>query len=119
VLDTVEDPNIRAFTVWVPILATDQHAPDDDTFSLVTDRRAAHYWDENGILPHLFRETLRLRSECAAWDVYLIYPPGVKWETEPPEPVCWQHQLDGITSAPCLDGKTFAKAMSKVLRFQP
>jgi len=62
----------------------------------------------------LFQGALQLPPGSLAWDVYLIYPPGVKWEKEPPKPVYWQHQLD-IRTAPRLDGKPFAKELRKVL----
>ena len=114
VLDTIKDPSVRVFIAWVPILASDKNAPDGDTLSLAQDKRATHYWDEKGRLPRLFQKTLGL-SPRPAWDVYLIYPPGVKWDQEPPKPVYWQHQLGGVTSAPFLDGKSFAEELRQVL----
>ncbi|SRR6266704_2869660 len=31
-----------------------------------------------------------------AWDVYLVYKPGIKWEgPQPPRPTFWMHQLEG------------------------
>ena len=39
-----------------------------------------------------------------AWDVFLIYPPGVRWEGElPPAPFYWEHQL-GSREKPRVDG---------------
>ena len=81
---------------------TVENANDSDMLSLASNKRATHYWDEQGKLPRLFQKTLGLAPR-PAWDVYLIYPPGVKGEAEPPKPIYWQHQLGGVTSAPCLD----------------
>ena|ERR1051326_5495359 len=114
VLNIIKDLSVRVFIAWVPILTSDKHAPDNDTLALAADKRATHYWDEKGKLPRLFQKTLSLAPR-PAWDVYLIYPPGVKWETEPPNPVYWQHQLEGVTAAPCLDGRSFAVELRKVL----
>lgn len=119
VLNSVGDPSVRVLVAWVPILATDSKAPGSDTIALASDKRATHYWDAKGRLPVLFQKTLGLRSECPAWDVYLIYPPGVTWENEPPKPVYWQHQLGGVTAAPRLEGKTFATELRKVLSQYP
>ena len=116
VLDTVKDPSIRVYVAWVPILPSDGSAPDKDTLALVPDKRASHFWDAKGTLPVLFQKPLGLPKECVAWDVYLIYPPGVRWESEPPKPVYWQHQLGGVTTAPRLEGKTFASRLRKVLK---
>jgi len=42
-----------------------------------------------------FGETLDLHD--IAWDVYLIYKPGIKWEAQqPPRPTFWMHQLQGV-----------------------
>lgn len=117
VLDTIKDPSVRVFIAWVPILASDRHAPDGDTLSLAQDKRTTHFWDVKGKLPVLFQKTLNLFPH-PAWDVYLIYPPGAKWEQEPPKPVYWQHQLGGVTTAPQLDGKLFAEKLRKVLTHQ-
>jgi|SRR5579871_3536056 len=118
VLNTIQDPTLRVFIAWVPILPSDKHAPDNDTLSLAPDKRATHYWDEKGKLPRLFQKILSLTPR-PAWDVYLIYPPGVTWEQEPPKPVYWQHQLGGVTAAPRLDGKSFAEELRKVLKEVP
>ena len=117
VLKVVKDPSLRVYVAWVPILASDREVPDKGTVSLVPDKRSVHYWDAKGRLPVLFKNTLGLRTR-PAWDVYLIYLPGVKWEDELPKPVYWQHQLSGVTSAPFLDGKTFAKELRRVLEKQ-
>lgn len=117
VLNTVKDPSLRVYVAWVPILATDRETPDQDTISLVFDKRSLHFWDGAGKLLLLFQKTLGL-GKRPAWDVYLVYPPGVTWEDEPPTPAYWQHQLGGVTSAPFLDGKTFAKVLRRVLEKQ-
>ena len=114
VLDSIKDTSIRAYVVWVPVLETDQDAPDEETRSLVPDRRAAHFWDAAGILPKLFSGVLRLPTGYPAWDVYLIYPRGATWEREPPAPVYWQHQLPGVTAAPQLHGETFLERLRLV-----
>lgn len=45
------------------------------------------------------------------WDVYLLYPPGVRWEgSTPPRPAFWMHQLEALWNRPipALDGAVFA-----------
>jgi hypothetical protein len=116
VLKVVPDQRVATYVVWVPILPTDRQAPGPDTLSLVTDRRATHFWDEEGRLPELFKKSLGLEQKRWAWDVYLIYPPGTRWDTElPPKPVYWQHQLPGVRSAPRLAGQSFAALLRKTL----
>jgi hypothetical protein len=118
VLDSITHPSIRAYVVWVPILDTDKGAPDEETRALVSDERATHFWDAEGSLPRLFNRTLRLPTGCPAWDVYLAYPPGLRWDDDPPEPVYWQHQLPGVAAGPPLDGETFAQQLRLILADQ-
>jgi hypothetical protein len=51
-----------------------------------------------------------------AWDVYLVYPPGVVWEGEtPPSPAAFMHQLSGRLPADRhLDGPGLAADLRRV-----
>ena len=73
----------------------------------VSDSRSRHYWDERGLLMQRYAERLGLPRD--AWDVYLIYGQGARWEDEPPRPDFWMHQLSSGAPAPELDGAEFAK----------
>jgi hypothetical protein len=106
VLDAVKAP-LKVYVAWVPMLATDRGGPDEETRSLVSDERAAHFWDAESRLPKLFAGVLGLPEGYPAWDVYLMYAPGPTWGEEPPTPLYWQHQLPGVR-APRLDGEAFA-----------
>ena len=58
-----------------------------------------------------YREVLGISEP--AWDIYMVYPPGVRWEAElPPVPAYWMHQLGRpgklrVTKAPFLDPAAF------------
>ena len=108
VLDEIDDPSLRVYVAWVPVLAEDVEAPDEQTLALVPDRRARHFWDAEGHLPKLFHSVLQLPADWPAWDVYLAYPPGVTWGDKPPAPAYWEHQLGHTLDAPMLDGRAFA-----------
>ena len=49
-----------------------------------------------------------------AWDVYLVYAPGIHWEgKEPPRPTYFQHQLGGrLPADQRLDGPKLAEAIN-------
>ncbi len=65
------------------------------------DDRVKHNWDSKRRFGELFAKRLNLKG--LAWDVYLLYAPGVTWsEDEPPGPTFWMHQLPAKTGA---DGK--------------
>lgn len=95
---------------WVPVLkAKEKHVPP--TTHLVPDERASHFWDEHGALVRGYRETLAISEP--AWDIYMVYPPGIRWEDDlPPVPAYWMHQLGRpgklrVTNAPFLDPAAF------------
>jgi hypothetical protein len=115
VLAALDDPGLRAFVVWVPILPTDTATPDDETRALVSDARAVHFWDAHRTLPPLFSAVLRLPADWPAWDVYLAYPPGTFWDDRPPAPEFWHHQLGTLEHAPRLDGAAFLSQLRTIL----
>lgn len=77
--------------VWVPMVPGDDALAASDLIS--PDKRlAVQAWDGSRKLGDTFAKTLRLNR--TAWDVYLVYKPGVQWNDElPPEPTFWMHQL--------------------------
>jgi hypothetical protein len=63
-----------------------------------SDDRVQHWWDEDKEMSRLFAQTLSLQGP--AWDVYLLYSPGISWEEEvPPVPSFWMHQLSDPAAA--------------------
>ena len=56
------------------------------------DLPVVHFWDPDRSLGELFSKALNLKA--TAWDIYLLYAPGVLWvEDQPPQPTFWMHQL--------------------------
>jgi hypothetical protein len=115
VLDTIDDPSLRAYVVWVPILPEDSEEAARDSSALVTDPRAAHFWDATRALPPLLAPVLSLPEGWPAWDVYLAYPPAALWDERPPTPAFWHHQLGDEPNAPVLDGGAFVGRVRAML----
>lgn len=62
--------------------------------ALFQDERVAQYWDPERVLGRLVSQTLNLATPIA-WDIYLLYPPGARWEGDRlPVPDFWMHQLN-------------------------
>ncbi len=89
-----EDENFQVYVVWEPILGTDKRGVAVRAASLIPDSRARHYWVDDRSVGHMFKDAIGLKNE-AAWDVYLLYPAGTRWTSEPPVPDYFQHQLGG------------------------
>ena len=115
VLDKIDEPSLRAYIAWLPILPDDNEPAARESCGLVTDARAAHFWDEQRVLPEMFASVLGLPDGWPAWDVYLAYPPAVTWDDIPPPPAFWHHQLGDLELAPKLDAPAFAVGVKAIL----
>ncbi len=121
VLDEIDDPSLRAYVVWVPILPDDNEPAARESCGLVTDARATHFWDELRVLLDTFAFVLGLPKDWPAWDIYMGYAPGIRWSEVqegdgPPQPTFWYHQLGDLALAPRLDGKAFAADVDRLMR---
>jgi hypothetical protein len=101
VFEKVTAASLRVYVIWVPMFRG--HERDVPNASReVPDQRALHYWDGHSSSMRAVRASLGLSED--AWDVFLLYPPGVTWDgTSPPEPEFWMHQL-GSRTKPRVDG---------------
>jgi hypothetical protein len=98
--------------------------PEDSAETALTqsqvfqDRRVVQGWDAERRIGDLFANTLKLTR--TAWDVYLLYPPGVTWKgNEPPLPAFWMHQLPsswGADQELRLNSGTLSHELSNLLR---
>jgi len=92
VLKKFSSPELQALLVWEPMRSDDSRAAATQQAEKVRDARIWQGWNGNRNLGNLFERTLHLHE--TAWDVYLLYKPGIKWEgQDPPAPTFWMHQL--------------------------
>lgn len=111
VFDKTASSDLKAFLVWLPMLAGDDPEAAVRQAATFTDPRLTEGWDGGRAIGDLFARRLALRA--TAWDVYLLYGRGVRWEgTEPPAPSFWMHQLResvGADQKLCLDPSRFSR----------
>jgi hypothetical protein len=105
--------HLAGFAIWVPMLnGTASNVPE--AMTLDPDPRVANYWDGSNDLGTIYERLLPV-SSGPAWDVYMIFAPGVLWNgTDPPKPSFWMHQLP-IANAPHLDSAVFAQRAEALL----
>ncbi|HEV2616639.1 MAG TPA: hypothetical protein VGU63_08540 [Candidatus Acidoferrales bacterium] len=107
---------LHAILVWEPMRSDDSPWVATQQAEKVRDVRIWQGWNGNKNLGKLFGETLNLHD--VAWDVYLLYKPGIKWEAEePPAPTFWMHQLQGVNSKLllCADPTRLSAEVGKLL----
>ena len=111
------DERLRGFVVWLPMLPSDSERAAGAQAASFVDARVAQQWDGTRASGNLLAKTLKLKSD--AWDVYLLYAPGVQWTGDtPPAPTFWMHQLRAETGADqkvCLNPAVFAGKVAALL----
>lgn len=87
----LKNPKLKGLIVWVPMVPGDSALEATDLLS-PEKRLVMQSWDSQREIGQAMARTLHLG--CPAWDVYLVYRPGVQWTGEtPPMPSFWMHQL--------------------------
>ena len=95
ILKNFSSPDLRAILVWEPMRSDDSPAAATQQADAVRDSRIWQGWNGNKQVGDLFGNTLHIHG--TAWDVYLLYNPGIRWEKyAPPPPTFWMHQLQGV-----------------------
>jgi hypothetical protein len=85
--------------VWIDMLDSDsEQAAALSADRLDEKRLAVHYHDPARAVGAAVAEALGGRGQVA-WDFYLFYPVGLRWEARPPVPEVAYHQLVGAAWA--------------------
>ena len=114
VLKQVESEDLAVFAVWMPVLESDSAEAGRKAEPLLPDPRVIHYWDSDNSIGKLYGRQLTLpRGRQLAWDIYLVFAPGVRWDDEPPVPTAWMHQL-GRDERSLEGGKLRAKILESL-----
>ena len=111
--EAFDDKRLRGLIAWLPMLPDDNAEAAQTRSELFDDARVTKGWDAQREVGNLFSQMLGLQG--TAWDVYLLYRPGVEWKGDfPPPPDYWMHQLGGV-NGPRLDKDVFAGKLKELL----
>jgi len=80
--------NIRVFLLWSPFMGFDTQATARRATRYLNDSRVTHLWDIWRFASRTYAESFDIPL-LEAWDMLVVYPPGAKWEGNPPEPSFW------------------------------
>jgi hypothetical protein len=83
ILDEHPDAELRVYTVWLPMLATDARAEWDS--SVLADERVTHFWDGDRLVGTWLAERDVGGSGFAGivWDAFFVFGPEAAWGAEP------------------------------------
>lgn len=115
VFEGIATERLKGYAVWEPILRTDDERSARKATTILPDPRVRHYWIHNQAVGEVFKAPLTLTRE-PAWDVYLVYPPGIEWKgSRPPKPAYFMHQVGSLPANRRLNGETLATKLRQVL----
>ncbi len=100
-LNQIRHPQLRTYFVWGPYIKGDSIAAARDASQRFVAFNAEHFWTTTHNLSIYYNTVLGLPQGVLAWDVFLVYGKGTRWEgLRPPAPSYWQHQLKVMQGAP-------------------
>jgi hypothetical protein len=74
------------------MLASDGEAAAGRSAQMIEDSRIRHFYDPERRVGKIIAQSLG-GPESIAWDIYLFYKPEDAWDSNPPMPTNWAHQL--------------------------
>ena len=95
VLAAHPDAEVEVLVVWGEILPSDNQQAAEAMAATLDDPRVRHFWDADMSVGRLLSDQLSVGSRYA-WDIYVVYGPRELWTNEPPQPLTWAHQMDGV-----------------------
>ncbi len=110
-----DDQRLAVYVVWAPKNGARASHVDGAT-GLVTDTRAAHYWDEHSAIADPIDERMALAGPCAG--IFMLYGPDATWEgVESPLPVYTEdaHANEFDREGPQLDPKRLRSIVGEAL----
>lgn len=108
---------LKGFEIWLPMMKDDNIEAARTKSAKFQDARVSHFWDADFHFGDLAAKKLQLQK--TAWDTYLLYDQGIRWEDEfLPEPSFWMAQLPsdwGMDNNHFLDPGRMAEKVHKLM----
>jgi hypothetical protein len=91
-LDRAQHASVRVLMVWMKGEPEDSASRANHQATLHPDRPVRHFWDGGDLTGAIVAELLGRRG-LIAWDIYLGYQAGTRWDLTLPMPTAWVHQM--------------------------
>ena len=113
--ERVEDEDLRAYVVWGPMLDEETRPDAVEATAYLDDPRVVHFWTDADAIAERFRPVTGLAEGELAWDTFLVYPPGVRWDGEPPPPAVVMHVNKPLPDEQKLDANDLRERVRAIL----
>ncbi len=92
ILRELPNANVKVYALWAPYLQTDSRAAAGRAAAYLSDSRASHFWDLWKFGSRVYADQFNY-PQHEAWDLFVLYRPGILWQGEAPRPTTWfQHR---------------------------
>lgn len=86
------DKRLAVFIVWIDMLPADNGNEARRQAERMADPRVTHFHDGARRAGNAIAGAMGAQNRTA-WDIYMIYPPGISWGKAAPKPEAWVHQI--------------------------
>jgi hypothetical protein len=115
-MKAIADPRVRLYLVLGPMEEEDTEAGARQVTVNVPDPRAMHFWTADDVLADTWAQVLGVVDDETGYDLYMIFPPGVRWDDEPPvAPYFMWVEKQGLPKETRFNGVVFAEQVRRVL----
>jgi hypothetical protein len=92
IIESFPDADISIALVWINKLPADSRKAAEKSAGTFNDPRICQFYDPKQRSGREVASSLGWQGRVA-WDIYLFYTAGCKWNQTLPAPVDWMHQL--------------------------
>jgi hypothetical protein len=114
ILERHPEAKIDVFFLWAPLQVGDNIGEATKAAAYLPDPRVAHFWDIWKFTSRAYSPQFRILVEDA-WGLLVLYPPGTRWEGEPPAPEFWMQSRQLRVGTP-YSKRSFERRLQRWLR---
>jgi len=118
VLDEIDDLRLRVYVVWGPMLEKETESEAREATTFLHDARATHFWTPVHTLAEMLAAPVGLPAGERAWDTYLLFAPGLRWDDAPPTPSYTMHVGKPLPANLRLNGDELRRQTERLLGAQ-
>lgn len=119
IIEGFPQADVAVSLVWIRMLPLDNKATARYRALSLRDARIRHFYDPHKRVGKAVAQTYGAVGKVA-WDMYMFFPAGVEWESLPPMPAVYAHQLtaDWIDTTRCFRGDELIKELIRLMGVQ-
>ena len=92
IIETFPEADLSIAIVWINKIPSDSRNAAEKASRIFNDHRICQFYDSQQLSGRAVADSLGWQGRVA-WDIYLFYNTGSRWNETPPAPIDWMHQL--------------------------